>query len=428
MALFDSRKLDNLFHPQQKPTPHAPEQHLPTPVAHPHPAPIPRAIPVTEPTAAKVNSPTPPVAHAEAKTPATVPAGQQAVTPGLTEEEQRTLVTHKMEALKENKTVLKPGQKGPEVVALQQQLKQLGLHVDQTGVMDKATEGYILALQTGGGLGADGIVGPKTIDQLMKLDHAPEKPVPGGANNPSPSSDNVDHMPDDPKLAAVYLYNQQRVRNSKDTLNAEQQRDMDQFIKNWDQNKARYEEVATKSGIPAKMVASLHWRESTGDFGTYLHQGDPLGKKAVHEPNFAQGVPIFKEWEPAAEHALGMKNSVKKAYKIDQNTTNETALASYAERYNGLGYHTYHAQASPYVFAGTDQYDKGKYRSDGAGGWDPNYKDTQLGVVPMMRHIDQHEKDLAAKAAQAKQLAESGPQSAEHHDDKAEPPNLHFAH
>ncbi len=117
-------------------------------------------------------------------------------------------------------------------------------------------------------------------------------------------------------------------------------------------------------------------------------------------------IPIFKTWEPAAEHALGMKNSIKKAYKIDQNTTDEAALASYSERYNGTGYFDYHAQASPYVMAGTDQYTKGKYRSDGGSGWDPNAKDQQLGTLSMMRHIDQHEKELAAKAAAAKKAAE----------------------
>jgi lysozyme family protein len=185
--------------------------------------------------------------------------------------------------------------------------------------------------------------------------------------------------------------------------------------------------VAGQAGIPAKLVATLHWRESTGDFGTYLHQGDPLGKAAVHEPDHAHnGVPIFNEWEPAAEHALGMKAGIKKSYKIDQNTTDEAALASYAERYNGLGYHNYHAMASPYVFAGTDQYSKGKYRSDGAGGWDPNYKDTQLGVVPMLRQLDAHEKELAEKAAAAKKTAETAPPPAQH-DDKGKPPNLHFA-
>ena len=440
MALFDLRKLENVFHKPQ--TPHAAETHAPTPTPHaPTPAAIPRAIPVAEPVKESHPAPTPVVNHAPtpagnhapaptptpatAQTPTPVPAGTQTKTPGLTEEEQRALVTDRMESLKENKTILKPGQKGPEVIALQQQLKQLGLHVEQNGVMDKSTEGYIMAIQTGGGLGADGVVGPKTIDQLLKLDQAPEKPAAAGDNGAE--GDNVDHMPDDPKLAAVYLYNRQRVKNAKESLDPSQQRDMEQFIKNWDKNKVRYEEVAATAGIPAKMVASLHWRESTGDFGTYLHQGDPLGKKAVHEPSFDQGTPIFKEWEPAAEHALEMKKGIKKAYKIDQDTTDEAALASYAERYNGLGYHNYHSMASPYVFAGTDQYAKGKYRSDGAGGWDNNYKDTQLGVIPMMRNIDQHEKELAAKAAAAKKLAEGEAPAAEQHDDKTAPPNLHFA-
>ena len=40
----------------------------------------------------------------------------------------------------------------------------------------------------------------------------------------------------------------------------------------------------------------------------------------------------------------------------------------------------------------------------------------------MMRNIDQHEKELAAK-----KLAEGEAPAAEQHDDKAAPPNLHFA-
>lgn len=431
MALFDVRRLDSLFNKPQQPAAHAPEVHTPAPAAHApaptaakatpvakDPAPIPRAVPVVEeaPKVDPVKAPAPTADAATAKAP-------------LSEAEQHAQVTHQVDLLKEKKTIMKPGQKGPEVVILQQQLKQLGLHVDQTGVMDKATEGYIMAIQTGGGLGADGIVGPKTLDQLQKLDQAPTKPAPGKEQDDAKGdgADKVDHMPDDPKLAAVYLYNRQRVKNATETLSPQQQKDMEQFIKNWDKNKERYEEVASKSGVPAKLVASLHWRESTGDFGTYLHQGDPLGKKAVHEPNFDQGVPIFKEWEPAAEHALGMKERTRKAYKIDEDTTDEAALASYAERYNGLGYHNYHSMASPYVFAGTDQYKKGKYRSDGAGGWDPNFKDSQLGVIPMMRGIDQHEKELAEKAAKEKKLLAEPAPAAEHHDDNATTPNLHFA-
>jgi lysozyme family protein len=247
-------------------------------------------------------------------------------------------------------------------------------------------------------------VGPKTIDQLLTHDKSSVKPEGQDA-----SADNVDHMPDDPKLAAVYLSNRMRAKNASDNLSPQQEQDMQQFLKNWDANKARYEKVSETAGIPPKLIAALHWRESTGDFGTYLHQGDPLGKKAVNEP---ADIPIFKTWKPAAEHALGLKTSTQRAYKIDAGTTDEAVLTSYAERYNSLGYHNYRAMASPYVFAGTDQYNKGKYVGDGD--WDGNHKDTQLGVLSMMRRIDRHDREAAENAARDKA-------------NEQQQPNQHFA-
>lgn len=323
--------------------------------------------------------------------------------------QQRQIVTGQMEALKEAKHVIRPGDQSPDAVLLQQQLKQLGLHIKETGVMDKDTQAVVKAIQTGGGLGPDGIVGPKTIDLLLTLDKSPSKPDTAAAGDDK-GGDNTDHIPDDPKLAAVYLFNRMRAANASDSLTPQQEKDMEQFVKNWESNKARYQEVADSTGVPAKLIASLHWRESTGDFGTYLHQGDPLGKKAVNEP---ADIPIFKEWEPAAEHALGMKKGIRDSFKIDQDTTDEAALTSYAERYNGLGYFNYRAMASPYVYAGSDQYKKGKYVGDG--NWDANHKDTQLGVLPMMRRIDRFEREQAEKAAK------------EQADKQKADPNQHFA-
>ena len=126
-------------------------------------------------------TPSPPVAHESAQpaphplaalpqTSAAAPVVQQApaaqtqtaaqgvkpggTTPGLSDAQEHQRLTQGLETLKENKTLLKPDQKGPEVLLLQQQLKHLGLHVKETGVLDKSTEGYIKAIQTGGGLGA----------------------------------------------------------------------------------------------------------------------------------------------------------------------------------------------------------------------------------------------------------------------------------
>lgn len=56
-----------------------------------------------------------------------------------------------------------------------------------------------------------------------------------------------------------------------------QQRSIDAFKTHYEANRARYEAVAERANLPPELIAALHWRESTGDFGTYLHNGDPLG-------------------------------------------------------------------------------------------------------------------------------------------------------
>ena len=194
---------------------------------------------------------------------------------------------------------------------------------------------------------------------------------------PEPES----HRPGPGKMRDVYDANEERAEDWKEKLSKQQQSDLDDFYDNWEKNKSRYETVAAETGIPAALIAALHWRESTGDFTTYLHQGDPLGKKAVHVP---KDIPLFHKWEPAAEHALDLKKSIRDDLSITEDTTDLAALATYAEYYNGLGYYN-RDKPSPYVWAGTDQYTRGKYVSDGR--YSSVTKDKQLGVVAMVQHI-----------------------------------------
>jgi lysozyme family protein/peptidoglycan hydrolase-like protein with peptidoglycan-binding domain len=155
-----------------------------------------------------------------------------------------------------------------------------------------------------------------------------------------------------------------------------------QFTAIWEKHQARYEAVASKTGIPAKLIAALHFRESSGNFNTYLHQGDPLGKPAVNWPS---NIPVFHVWEDAAVHALNMKASIRKDLGLEADSTDMAAMATFAEYYNGLGYHN-KGKASPYVYSGTDQYDKGKYVRDRV--YDPNVKDQQLGVLAMVKCLE----------------------------------------
>jgi lysozyme family protein len=238
------------------------------------------------------------------------------------------------------------------------------------------------ALANDCGPGAPGVSGDALVLMAQLDGQAPvvrkAKPAP---KETATSSEPTGHRPSDKEMAKVYDANDERADTAKPELTRAQERDMASFYENWEKNKAQYQAVADKTGIPGELIAALHWRESTGNFGTYLHQGDKLGKKAVHVP---KDIPIFHTWAPAAEHALNMKKWLRDKLKIDVNTADLAALATYAEYYNGLGY-SYKGKPSPYVWSGTDQYSRGKYVADGR--YSSVTKDKQLGVISMVQHI-----------------------------------------
>ncbi len=149
----------------------------------------------------------------------------------------------------------------------------------------------------------------------------------------------------------------------------------------WEKNQSRSEAVAAQVDLPAELIAALHFRESSGNFNTYLHQGDPLGKPAVNHP---RNIPIFYTWEDAAVHALSdsHKAGIQDDLDITQDTQDLAALGTYAEYYNGLGYHN-KGRVSPYVYSGTDHYTSGKYVRDGV--FSSSAVDQQLGVLAMVQ-------------------------------------------
>lgn len=153
------------------------------------------------------------------------------------------------------------------------------------------------------------------------------------------------------------------------------------FVAHYEANKERYEKIAKDANVPAALIAALHYRESTGDFDTYLHQGDPLGKKAVHVP---KDIPVFHEFDEAALHALEMKQSIEDQTGLTKDTRDPAVVATYAEAYNGLGYHNRDVP-SPYVYSGTEEYRSGKYVSDG--NYSSRTKDEQPGVIAMMGSV-----------------------------------------
>lgn len=141
--------------------------------------------------------------------------------------------------------------------------------------------------------------------------------------------------------------------------------------------KERYQTVEAKTDVPWFIIAVIHERESSQSWLASLAQGDPWNRPSIHVP---RGRGPFTSWEAAAVDAL--VNCAPYAAR-NKDWTSGGALTE-LEEYNGLGYAA-HGVPSPYIWASTDQYLRGKYISDGH--FDPNAVDHQLGCAALLKSM-----------------------------------------
>lgn len=138
--------------------------------------------------------------------------------------------------------------------------------------------------------------------------------------------------------------------------------------------KTHYQSVATKTKVPWFIIAVIHEREASQSWKASLAQGDPWNKPSIHVP---RGRGPFDSWEAAAVDALQNCDPFAAEWK-DWSAGGALTLL---EEYNGLGYAA-RGRPSPYVWASTNQYTKGKYVADGH--YDPNAVDHQLGCAALL--------------------------------------------
>ncbi len=156
--------------------------------------------------------------------------------------------------------------------------------------------------------------------------------------------------------------------------------DINNFNKIYNNNKETYERIAKKTGVPAELIAALHYRESGCSFKKYMHNGDPLGKPTVHVPKGKN----FDNFEESAIDALLDKKSLIAAYGLTSDSADMAKMMAFAERYNGLGYYN-KDRVSPYVYSGTNVYTGGKYVEDGI--FDIKTVDKQPGVYMLIQSL-----------------------------------------
>ena len=146
-------------------------------------------------------------------------------------------------------------------------------------------------------------------------------------------------------------------------------------------NMPTYMKVEKAIGVPWYWVAATNERESSGDFHTHLHNGDPLSARTYHRPpgRPPNGNPPFT-WFDSAIDALTIQPHSLKDVKV---WSIERMLYEW-ERYNGEGYIRRNENA-PYVWAWTSEQEYGKYVADGV--YDKNAWDSQVGTAVILQAV-----------------------------------------
>jgi lysozyme family protein len=153
-------------------------------------------------------------------------------------------------------------------------------------------------------------------------------------------------------------------------------------------NKDNYRTVESLTGVPWFVVGLIHRMESDLDFNLHLHNGDPLTARTCNEPvgRPLSGRPPFL-WLDSAADAI----RYDKLDQVPQWTCER--LAFQLEKYNGFRSRTEHSINTPYLWSGTNHYDRGKFIRDNV--WDGTAVSKQVGAMPILRRLMQLDASIA---------------------------------
>jgi lysozyme family protein len=146
-------------------------------------------------------------------------------------------------------------------------------------------------------------------------------------------------------------------------------------------HRARYDRVATLLGVPWHLIGVIHAMESSLNFRTHLHNGDPLTARTRQAPagRPLSGNPPFT-WEESAIDALQLE-------RLHQWTDWSAPGTLYKlEKYNGFGYRRLYPHVlTPYLWSFSNHYTRGKFVADG------RFSDTavsqQCGAAVLLRRM-----------------------------------------
>lgn len=164
------------------------------------------------------------------------------------------------------------------------------------------------------------------------------------------------------------------------TINPDRQKeftDEAQFAVN---HKMIYTEIAQATGVPWAMIAVIHRREGSANFGTYLGNGQSLAHKTTI-------VPIGRGPFLGGEAFIdGAKDAIKvEGWQSISDWRLEKQLY-YCLLFNGVGSEAW-GHPSSYIWGGTNIQLPGKWIRDHV--WSSTFVDPQPGCAPLLKAISQ---------------------------------------
>jgi lysozyme family protein len=157
------------------------------------------------------------------------------------------------------------------------------------------------------------------------------------------------------------------------------QKNVDFYVARIRKFKDRYDEVGAPLNVPWYFIGILHGMECGFNFGSHLHNGDPLSARTTHVPASrpANGNPPFT-WRDSATDALTLKGY----HRV--NDWSIPHVLYLLERYNGFGYRRL-GVPTPYLWSFSNMYVKGKYVADHK--YDANAVSAQCGAALMVKAL-----------------------------------------
>lgn len=153
-----------------------------------------------------------------------------------------------------------------------------------------------------------------------------------------------------------------------------------------EKNKTLYEYVSEKIGskLPWYFIGVIHYMECNCNTNQHLHNGDSLRARTYNVP---KGRPIADPQNGKSTSYTFIESAID-ALTFQGFTKCEDwslpVMLEQLEEYNGCGYQK-HGINTPYLWAETNHYEKGKFVSDGE--FDPEAISKQIGCAPLIRYL-----------------------------------------